>query len=102
MSSITPIKSLDEFQKILNEKKTVVFKIYTPWCTKCKHLESRLKEVKLPCTFYKINIDSKPFVDDVRFDIVSDLPCVWIYRDGVRQIVTGSDVSSIINKIKGH
>lgn len=100
--SILQIKSLDEFKKVLEEKKnnTVVFKMYTPWCSKCKYLESRLRDAKLPCSIYKINIDTEPFVDDEQFEIVSDLPCVWIYHNGVRRIVTGSDFAKIVKNIE--
>lgn len=102
MVLINSIKNIEQLNKILKEKKnnTIVLKIYTPWCSKCKELESKLKETKLNCEFYKIDIDSSPFIDDPMFDSVSSLPCLWIYKNNNKKILSGNDINNLMDQLR--
>lgn len=78
----TPILSIKEFEDLIKTSECFAIKMYTPWCTKCKKLDEKIKSTDINYAFYKININDDPFIDDFRFEQISALPCIWIYKNG--------------------
>lgn len=68
----------EEFNKVINDKETVLVDFYADWCGPCRMLAPILEEID--AKVYKINTDSEPELAR-KFGIMS-IPCVISFRDG--------------------
>jgi thioredoxin-like negative regulator of GroEL len=100
MKSMQQITTLNKYKELTEQKDgTFLIKLYAPWCSRCKKLESALGEHANKIDMYKLNIDADPFIDEDAFSSVSALPCVWIYKQGKKIQLNNPAIDVIINTL---
>jgi thioredoxin-like negative regulator of GroEL len=102
MADIQPITSIEKYRELVEQNDaTFLIELYAPWCTKCKKLESALREAGPKCDMYKLNIDADPFIDDPAFESVSSLPCIWLYKSGKKHDIPNANVDVVMAIVEG-
>ena len=94
--------TLEEFQNILNDNKSVVCKIGATWCQPCHVLDNTLEEVKKAyCDKVMfLNLDSEEDEEVVTSLRVRNVPTMLYYKDGEAKSKTVGAISK--DEIKSH
>ncbi len=77
------LKGVEEFEKVIGERRFVVIDFYADWCLPCKYLTSILEKLEKnyrDLKFYKLNVD-KNIEIAFRYGITS-IPTVLIFYNG--------------------
>ncbi|WP_338970262.1 thioredoxin [Spiroplasma endosymbiont of Labia minor] len=83
--SIKKIKTVEEYDLVLNSGKHIFVDFSAVWCGPCKMLEPFLEELseeETDVTFLNVDVDELPKLME-RYEIMS-IPTLIIFKDGVQ------------------
>ncbi|MFI8483954.1 thioredoxin [Streptomyces rubrogriseus] len=82
---VTPITSMSQFQKIINDSKPAVIDFWAAWCGPCRQISPVLENIsKEPensgIDFYKVDVDDH---QDIAQEVgIKAMPTFVVFKDG--------------------
>jgi len=99
---IVRVKSIAHKKNIISTHDIVVNDVYGKWCGPCKHAKPEFK--KIASRYANSNVFFiKENVDDNFSNDITGVPAFQFFVKGVQDgIITGADMKSVENKIRGY
>ncbi len=100
------IKSMEEFNKLVNNSKSLIIDFYANWCGPCKKLGEYFHSIENvekynEVVFAKINVDNEEFENLCTTMGVSGIPHVLYYKAGSKVSETvGYDIKEINDNLE--
>ncbi len=83
------IRTMKEYEEVINSKKPAIIFFHASWCSACKMMKPRFDEVaqelKDKITFVKINIDSKALKSVIDKADIEAIPTFITHPKGIKK-----------------